>query len=330
MFKLKNKHEDFISDIFGGGDGGGAEAGAIEARGAADAAIIQQQFNQQAIDELARQFGITQEQIQPFISAGTGALPGVIEGTTVSGLDERLRRIFNTDIFGELVGERERGVRGQLAAGGLTRSGTAIQEAANIPTDIGLAIENLLAGRSANLAGTGLNAALGVGSLGAGTSGGISNLLAASGQAGGAGVFRGAEAKAGGILIDAQARAAGQQNLLNLAGAFGGAAVEAGGVAPLITGFFSDVRLKENIEQIGVIGDLSLYQWDWCDFTKDTIINLCPTLGFLSKEVKENYPEFVFEFGSFEGIDYVGLLNELKSSVDNETMKLTVDSAEAA
>jgi len=265
-----------LENLFGGGGGGGREGAGVE-----------QGFNQQAIEELRRL-------LQPFVSAGTAALPGALEEATPGGLDKRLSQIFNTDIFGKLVGERESAVRGQLAAGGLTRSGTAIQEAANIPTDIGLALENLLSGRSTDLARIGLSAAGGLG-------GGIAGLLSQSGQAGSAG-----------LLVDAQGRAAGQQNLLNLAGAFGGAAVGAGGVGPLISGFFSDVRLKENIEQISVIGDLPLYQWDWCDFTKDTIINVCPTLGFLSEEVKENYPEFVFEFGGFEGIDYAGLLDKLE------------------
>jgi len=301
MFKLKHKHEDIFGDLFGSGLGalglgGDSDAGS---RGAG----IEQQFNQQAIDELNRLLG-------PFISAGTGALPDVIQGTTAVGLDQRLAEIFNTNTFGSLVEERERGVRGQLSAGGLTRSGTAINEAARIPTDIGLALEQLLTNRSTNLAGTGLNAARGAG-------GGIAGLLSSSGQAG-----------SSGLLIDAESKAAGLQNLLNLAGAAGGFALggpqgaaagatlagQAGGA-----GFFSDIRLKENIEQIGRIGNLPLYQWDWCDFTKDTIINSCPTIGFLSREVKEIYPQFVFKFGSFEGIDYASLLNEL-----NEFNKLKV------
>jgi len=275
----------FIGDLFGGGDGSGREA-----------ADIEQRFNQQAIDELRKQ-------LQPFASAGTSVLPGLIEQTNVGSLDKRLSQIFNTDIFSKLVGERESAVRGQLAAGGLTRSGTAIQEAANIPTEIGLALEQLLTGRTSNLARIGLDAASNLG-------GGIAGLLSGSGKAGSAG-----------ILTDAEAKASGLQNLLNLAGAAGGFALggPAGAAAGATlagqvggSGFFSDIRLKENIEQIGVIGDLQLYQWDWCDFTKDTIINLCPTIGFLSEEVKVNYPEFVFEFGSFEGIDYTSLLDKLE------------------
>jgi len=42
----------------------------------------------------------------PFLEAGQGALPGLIEGSTVGGLDARLGRIFDSDIFGQLVGER--------------------------------------------------------------------------------------------------------------------------------------------------------------------------------------------------------------------------------
>ena len=63
-----------VSSIFGGGGGGGGRA--------AQAANVS---NQAAVRELRRQFNITQKQLTPFIEAGTGALPGVIEGTTAEG-----------------------------------------------------------------------------------------------------------------------------------------------------------------------------------------------------------------------------------------------------
>jgi hypothetical protein len=132
---------------FGKDDDAGANAGG-------NAGAVQQEYNQQAIDELKRQFGITQENIKPFLNAGASMLPSVIEGTTAEGLDSRLAQIFNTDIFGSLVDERTRAVEGQLGAGGLTRSGTAINEAAKIPTEIGLMLEEILNGRATNLAGS--------------------------------------------------------------------------------------------------------------------------------------------------------------------------------
>jgi len=279
-----------------------------------NAAAVQKQANDEAIAELKRQFGVTQKNIKPFLNAGKGMLPDVIEGTTASGLDSRLANIFNTDIFGSLVDERTRAVEGQLAAGGLTRSGTAINEAADVRSDIALMIEDMLNGRATNLAGSGQNAALGLGSLGAQNSSSIANLLNSSGVAG-----------AEGILTDARSSGQAGQNGLNLAAAFGGAAVDAGGVGSLVSGFFSDPRLKENIEEIGTIYienpnnkeeplELSLSQWDWVKQTKDTIVSQCPTIGFMADKVKEIFPEYVSEFGGFMMVDYPRLLNRLEAA----------------
>lgn len=269
---------DFISSLFGGGGAGSGAAGQANV------------FAQKGIDELRRQFDITQENFAPFIEAGTGALPGVIEGTTPRGLSDRLGEIFNTDIFQRLVGERTRAVEGQLAAGGLTRSGTAIQEAANIPTSIGLALEDLLSGRLTGLAGSGQSAAAGLGGLGAQSSGNIANLFAQQGQN-----------LASGILTDAQASARGAENVVNFA-------------TTAASIFFSDPALKENVERISHIHDLSLYEWDWIEDAKGTMIEKCGTVGFLADEVAEKYPDFVSEFCGFMVIDYPGLLDRLEAS----------------
>ncbi len=271
---------DNLSAIFGGSS---AQVGGEAARETG-------RFSRQAIEELRRQFGITQEQIAPFIEAGVGALPEVVRGATTGGLSERLGEIFETPIFERLVGERGRAVEGQLAAGGLTRSGTALEEAAAIPTDIGLALESLLSGRQTALAGTGQAATFGQAGLGAGTSTNIANLLTQQGRD-----------IASGILTDAQARAAGGQNIVNLA-------TTAAGI------FFSDPSLKENIELISEIGDLSLYEWDWIPEAKGTMIEKCGTIGFMADEVKEKYPHHVSDFCGFLVIDYPSLLDELEGT----------------
>jgi len=256
-------------------------------------------FNQQGIDELRRQFGITQENIQPFVSAGQGQLAALQQGTTAGGLDQRLRELFNTDIFGGLVDERTRAVEGQLSAGGLTRSGTALQEAARIPTDIGLALERQLFGRSQNLAGAGQNAALGLGGLGAQSSGNIASILTGSGAA-----------SSQGILGDAVARAAQQQKKFDTFSSIGSAALD----AFTSFSFFSDPTLKKNVEEIGSIGNLKLYQWDWVEKTKGTLIEMCPDIGFMADEVKEKFPQYVSEFCGFLVINYPSLLDELETA----------------
>lgn len=213
------------------------------------------------------------------------------------------------EAFRALIDERQRGIQGQLAAGGLTRSGSALQEAARIPTDLGFQIEQLLTGRSQSLAGQAQAGAGAVGQFGAGASGGISSLAQASGQA-----------ISSGILADQQAAAQGASNIGTLAGAgiggfFGGlpgAQIGAGlgGVASGIFGF-SDPALKENIEKISEINGLGIYQWDWISETKDTIIEGCQTIGFMADEVEERFPQHVNEFAGFKMIDYPRLLDEL-------------------
>jgi hypothetical protein len=270
----------FISDIFGGGS---AQQAPVQASAA------QTKANKAAIAEMRRQFDLSREDILPFLEAGQAQLPVLEERATVGGLDEILAQIFGSEQFGALEAERGRAVEGQLAAGGLTRSGTALTEAARVPTDLGFQIEQMLTGRSGALAGQGQGAGGQIAQLGAGTSSGIANLLSASGAA-----------QASGILGQQQAKASGGQNILNTA-------------ATVASIFFSDPSLKKNVEEISDYGDLKLYQWDWIDAAKDTMINKCATIGFMADEVKEKFPQFVYEFCGFMVIDYEPLLEELEN-----------------
>lgn len=266
------------------------------------AAEAQTGFNQQAIDEIRRQFDVTQQNFAPFLQAGQGALPGVVEGTTAEGLDARLGRIINTDAFGELLDVGQRGLQSQLAAGGQTRSGLGAELGQRLPQDLALMIEQLLTNRSTGLAGAGQSAASGLGQLGSSASSGIANLFSRSGQA-----------QSSGIVTDAQARAKQDQNRLNLVGALGSQLPgRAGGFFG--GGFFSDPLLKENIEPIGKIKGLTLYQWDWKERTKGTIIEFSPDMGFMADEVEVLYPQYVEVFAGFKVIDYFSLLDELEAA----------------
>lgn len=253
-----------------------------------------------------------QQLVQPFVSAGVGALPQVQEGTTAAGLDARLARIFGTDIFKSLTEERGRAVSGQLAAGGQFRSGTGLLEAARVPTEIGLGLENLLTARSTDLATGGRQAALGLGSLGLQSAQAISSLQQATGRA-----------ISGGIVSDQQAAAQRGQNSLNLAASLGGLFLGgalfggAGASSRSITEaqFLSDPALKENIEEIGQCLDLKIYQWDWIKEAKDTLIEACSTIGFMADEVLEKYPQFALEYCGFMAIDYPNLLDHLEAKI---------------
>jgi len=258
------------------------------------AADAQVRANNASIAEMRRQFGITQENIAPWLTAGQDALGVTQESATPQGLDALLAQIMGTDTFGSLVDERQRGVQGQLAAGGLTRSGTAMQEAARVPTDLALALENMLTGRQSGISSTGASAAVGLGNLGQSNSSGIAGLMSQSGNA-----------ISSGIITDQQARAQGQQNLFNTAATIGSKFMDFMD--------FSDPRLKENVEQVSSIHDLGVYQWDWKAETKGTLIDGCSNIGFMADEVQEKYPHHVGEFGGFMVIDYPALLNELEA-----------------
>lgn len=254
------------------------------------AAGQQEEFSQQAIEAIQSQFGETKQNLAPFLAAGTGAVPGVEEAATIGGFGERLKQLFSGGALDPLIEERGRAVQGQLSAGGLTRSGTALQEAARVPTDLVFMIENLLSGRGSNLFGKGLEAATAEGSFGAQAAGREADILSGIG-----------ESTAAGTLGTAQAKAAKTKQLLQGAGT----------IASL---FFSDPSLKENVEQIGEVKGLKVYQWDWIERAKGTMIGKCGTIGFMADQVREKFPEFVHKFAGYDIVDYDGLLNKLEAA----------------
>ncbi len=83
--------------------------------------------------------------------------------------------------------------------------------------------------------------------------------------------------------------------------------------AMITTIILSDDTLKENIEEIGVVCDLKLVQWDWISETEGTVIKDFTTIGFMADEVKDKYPQHVYDMEGFLIIDYPGLMNELDS-----------------
>lgn len=222
----------------------------------------------------------------PYRQAGLQGLQGYQQGSTAQGLDEILQQIMGGDLFGSLVDERTRSVEGMLGSGGLSRSGAAIEEGAKIPTDIAMMLEGILSGRQGALADSGYVATSEIGGL--------------TSQVG--------EAIASGILgreaQNSANKANKQTNQSNLLGSI------AGGLGMA----FSDPRLKTNVTGNGKIGPLTLVEWDWIPETKGTIVENMPTIGFMSTEIKEHYPEYVSEFGGYDIIDYPGLLGRLEET----------------
>lgn len=286
-------------------------AAGLQSQAAVEAARIQAEAQREGLDAMLEQLGITREAFAPFLEAGVGALPELQRGiqpqrgATAGGLEDILSEIMGGEAFGGLVSERQRGIQGQLAAGGLTRSGRAVEEAAAIPTDLAFQIENMLFGREQagevariqglqNLVQTGLGAAGTSGAQGGTISTQIAQQLGGIGQTQAGGVTGSAQALASGILGGQQAQAQGTQNLMSLAAMF-----------------FSDPRLKKNIKTIGKIGPLDLVEWEWIDELGDSFVKSFPTMGYLSTQVKEVYPEHVGEFGGYHTLNYPAINEEL-------------------
>lgn len=315
----------------------GAEAayrsGQLQAGAITRASELESAAAEQALQQLTEQLGITREQFAPFVEAGLGAFPALQEAIASQqggarlpelprSFEETLSQAISGGGFEKLLEQRQRGVQGQLAAGGLTRSGTAITEAARIPTDVALDLESRIAGReqaqfAGGLAREGMRFGQGQTNIEnlqrlfsggqaaaageAGQTGNITqsiiNAITGGARAQGQGITGAAGATASGILGAGQSQSQGIQNLLNLA----------------VTAYAaSDPRLKENVRNLGKIGELDLVEWDWIpelgeDFFKDSI-----RMGFMSTQVREYYPQYVHELGGYDVINYTGLNKQLE------------------
>ena len=269
-----------IGDAIGGVLGkGGADA-------ATDAANVQANAQTMGIKELQRQYTQNVQRMLPFVATGKAQLDNLLQGATPAGMRDRINQLLNTNTFRNLTQERQRAAGDWLSRAGLSRSGMALREVSKIPTELAFELENLLFGRQQNLAGSGQNAAAGLGAQGYQASSSIADMFNQQGQT-----------LASGILGAQQANAQAGQNLLGLG-------------TTLASLFFSDERLKDNMEQIGSLCGLPLYEWDWKDGVPEEVAQM--TIGFKAQDVEKMHPDCVFEHASYKAIDYALLLAKLQ------------------
>ena len=69
---------------------------------------------------------------------------------------------------------------------------------------------------------------------------------------------------------------------------------------------YSDMRLKQDIEPIGVINGINIYKWNWNDKAKRLGIGRQPTIGVIAQEVPAEYT--VMKDG-YLAVNYEGLFN---------------------
>ena len=253
---------DPVSDLFSSISGADA---------AEEAAAIQQQGTDRAIDVQSDQFQQILGLLGPSIEGGDLARQQQLGLLGLLGPEaqQAAQNQFQESPGQQFIRERQQRalVRNQAAIGGLGGGNikTALQEQAAgfASQDFGNQFNRLSA-----LSGAGQTAAGNVGQFGQASASNIGNLI-----------NRGASAQASGILGGAQAN---QQLMSGLLTA---------GMA------FSDSKLKDNITKIGKIGILNVYEWTWKTTGLDDV-------GFIAEEIKEHFPDIVEEHNGFLRVNY--------------------------
>lgn len=217
----------------------------------------------------------SREMFRPIVEAGIAQLPALAESATAGGFGKNIGDILSGGSLDPLIQKRQQAADQQMASRGLRRSGGAIQQAANIPTDLAMQIEGELNRRRQSLAGQGQQ--------GAGSSSSINTMMG--------------DALAGSALAGQQATAQGSSNAMGL-------------IRGLMS-MFSDVRLKDNIRNIGEHDGLAVIEWTW---NREAQIRYGLTgisTGFIAQEVAVKRPECVGSKDGFLTIDYKKLLGEV-------------------
>jgi hypothetical protein len=318
------------------------------------------------------QFNLANQRLQPFSDLATNVIGEIDAAGTAQGFAARLSQIADSDIYNDLLEERQERSDAALSAAGLTRSGAAARAAAELSTGTQLELDSILYGRQINNLNIGQSAINNQNMLGVGYANNVANIEqnAASntaatrtsaaavqgatltnsaiaggqivaqsgntqaqilaqganqaagfymqgGQAAAQGIQQGAYYAGQGIMGAANATAAGQigaantmanyyNNRNNMIGQVAGSVLSAGAM------FFSDPRLKENMEPVGKVRGLTLYEWDWKP-SVEKVVGMEMSLGFDAKEVEMDYPECVHWVGDMRVIDYDRLHKILNS-----------------
>ena len=266
---------------------------------------------EQGIGDIFGQLDLSLENLQPFSDAGISALAGLEQGSTIGGFSDNINSILSSSAFDPLVQERMRTADSAFGRAGLTRSGGAIQAAADIPFEVAMGLESLLSGRQSELAGLGYDSGAQQGLFRSAAGSGAANIR----------IGQGANS-ANSILAQQQAKTARNDNIAGFLGGSnmggggggGGGGLDLGGIMQIgqMLASLSDPRLKTNIKPIGEFHGMNVYEWDWIDGVPELLGDNLMNAGFLADEVADKYPEYSGESHGFLTINYDGLLNHLE------------------
>lgn len=184
---------------------GGIYSADQQANAAENAAEGQQNASNLSLAEMQRQFNLQQNQMQPWMQAGRGALA---EQQALMGLggdtQGSLASLMNSPGYQFRLQEGQRGLEGGLAARGGMGSGKAMTAATQYGQNFASNEYGNRLNQLAGLSGTGQSAASNMGNAGMNYAGNVSNVLTGNANAQGAAGMAGANARQSGILGGAQ------------------------------------------------------------------------------------------------------------------------------
>lgn len=266
--------------------------GFIQSNAASEAAGAQTQAAQAGIEEQRRQFEAVQELLRPYVEVGTPALEQQRALAGLGGPEAQQAAIAAIEGgagFQAQVRQGEEALLQRASATGGLRGGNIQAALAQFrPQMLQQEIDQQY-GRLAGLTSLGQQSAAGVGTAGMQTGARVSGLYGDIGAA-----------QAGRSLAQGQAFA----NVLNLPAQFLGAqygatAGKAGtAMTPGLGNIFSDIRLKKNIQRIGIRSDgLGVYEFEYTWGGGRQI-------GLMAQEVLGIYPDAVGQSGGYLTVDY--------------------------
>jgi hypothetical protein len=207
----------FVSDLVGDITGANAAADGAKQASETQAAASEKgiQFQREALDESRRQFGVTQDNLRPFLQSGQNALGSLGDLLGLNGPDKQqaaFAGIQNSPAFNGIVNQGENAILQRASATGGLRGGNVQGALAQYRPQLLNQFLNEQYGRLAGVAQIGAGTGTNLGTLGAqfgqggqNAASNIANLLSQQGQA-----------IAGGQIAQGNASAAGFNNLLKI------------------------------------------------------------------------------------------------------------------
>jgi hypothetical protein len=268
----------------------GSQSGKKGAAAAKKSAKQQMRARQDASNMLGKFSTQLTSDYSPYAALGQQYMPEMRQAASVEGLGNRFQDVLTNPAFDPLRAERMDAATAQLANTGLSRSGQALREVANVPTNLAMELEGLITQRQGGLFNMGWGAQQAL-------TGGLGNIVSQQANIR-AGI---GDAQSQGTLGAAQANAAGTQSAMNSAwqglgmyGAKNGWFNQGGGTAS------SDRRLKTNIKQKGVMSSgLPFYEYTIFGRTE---------VGVMAQEAALIFPDAVcLDANGYLMVDYSGI-----------------------